>query len=199
MTAIEPGSRRLRAVVAHCWQGSPADGWYPSLARELRDGFGIDVAVPALPDSDDPDPRAWQDALDDAIGSDPGPLVLVGHSLGALAVLRWLLVAPAPIAGVVLVAPPVGPSHLEVIDRFAVGAHELPAALSKACRAVVAVSDADPYLLPTPAVVAAAFADAGAGLLLLPGRGHFSPASGRSPLPEILPFFGELAGAGPPD
>lgn len=190
MTATDAG---LRAVVAHCWQGSPTAGWYPSLARELGDSFGINVSVPAMPDSDDPDPGAWQVALEHAIGSDPGPLVLVGHSLGALAVLRWLLAAPAPIAGVAFVAPPIGPSHVEVINRFAVDAHELPAALSKARRAVVAVSEADPYLLPTPAFVAATFAKAGADLLLLPGRGHFSPASGLAPLPEILPFFRELA------
>ncbi|KFL36288.1 hypothetical protein N788_05195 [Arenimonas donghaensis DSM 18148 = HO3-R19] len=161
----------------------------------MRDILGFAVAVPALPDSHDPDPRAWQGALQDAIGGGKGPLVLVGHSLGALAVLRWLLAAPNPIAGAVLVAPPIGPSRLEAIRRFRVEAQALPAALSRARRSLVVVSDADPYLLPTPADVATAFASAGARRLLLPGGGHFSPASGLTPLPGILPFFREMAAA----
>lgn len=193
MTATEQGGGRLRVVLAHCWQGSPADGWYPAFAQQLREDIGIEVAVPCLPDSHDPDPQAWQAALQDAIDDGDGPLVLVGHSLGALAVLRWLLAAPKPIAGAVLVAPPVGPSPLAAIRRFMVGKQALPTALANAARSLVVVSDADPYLLPTPADVATAFERAGAGQLLLPGRGHFSPASGLTPLPAILPFFGELA------
>lgn len=180
----------MHAVIAHCWTGCPSAGWYPALAAELEK-LGFSVSVPLLPDSDDPDPRAWHQAIDSATGKARHELVLIGHSLGALAALRWLSTVDRPVAGAVLVAPPTGPTGLPVIERFAVP--DLPSALAAARRALVVVSDRDAYLLPAPHAVAQAFTGAGARQLIVPGKGHFSPRSGLASLPEINPFLAEMA------
>jgi uncharacterized protein len=181
----------MHAVLAHCWTGSPASGWYPAVAARLRD-LGFAVTVPALPATDDPEPGAWHAALHAAIGAPGDAVLLIGHSLGALAVLRWLIAAGTPVAGAVLVAPPIGPGPYPVINRFMVEADDLHAALARVGQTLVVVSDNDPYLLPSPAVVADAFERTGAERLLLPGKGHFSPASGLVDLPEIGPFLAGL-------
>ena len=185
------GTKRMRALIAHCWTGTPDSAWYPALACRMRE-LGFDVTVPALPDTDDPDPIAWQRALQDAVAPDAGALVVVGHSLGALALLRWLLAAKRSIAAAVLVAPPIGPSALPEINRFRVTHEDVHAALAWVGRTIVVVSDQDPYLLPTPAAVAEVFEAAGAERLLIPGRGHFSPKSGLKRLPEIEPLLASM-------
>lgn len=183
-----PGRGRCpRAVLAHCWTGSPASGWYPAIAGRLR-GLGLEVTAPALPDTDDPDPDAWVSALDAAIGS-TDDVMLIGHSLGALALLRWLIASRRPVAAVALVAPPIGPGAHAVVDRFMVGEDKLQPALAAVGRSLIVVSDSDPYLLPSPFAVADAFVRVGAKRLLVPGGGHFSPASGRIDLPELGPFL----------
>ena len=183
---------RMRAVIAHCWTGTPASAWYPDLSRQMRQ-LGIDVQVPALPDTDDPDPAAWQRALDASIGSSADPLLLVGHSLGALALLQWLKAAATPVAAAILVAPPIGASALPVISRFLVTEPDVHEALAWVGHATVVVSDHDPYLLPSAQAVGDVFAGAGAVRLVVPGRGHFSPASGLRTLPELDPLLAGFA------
>lgn len=182
----------MRAVIVHCWTGTPSSGWYPDLAQRLQ-RMGFEVNVPALPRTEDPDPVQWHDALDAVIREPGRDLVLVGHSLGALAVLRWLATMAAPVAGAVLVAPPIGPSPVAVVNRFLVTGSDLPIALPWARRSVVVVSDEDKYLLPSPTAVGDVFQRAGAERLILPGRGHFSPASGLKSIPELEPAITIMA------
>jgi uncharacterized protein len=56
-------------------------------------------------DWDLPDPDDWVHALDAAIAAEPGPVVLVAHSLGCIAVARWAAKFARPVAGALLVAP----------------------------------------------------------------------------------------------
>jgi uncharacterized protein len=182
----------MRALIAHCWTGTPDAGWYPVLSRHLQ-ALGFAVSVPRLPDSDDPDPVAWHHALRNAVGDAPSDLLFIGHSLGALAALHCLADTSGHAAALVLVAPPAGHSDLAVVRRFAVDADTLRRAAAKAARIAVVVSDADPYLLPTPRAVAERFIALGAELVMTPGKGHLSPTSGFTPLPEIEPVIGAVA------
>lgn len=184
----------MRAVIAHCWTGSPADGWYPAAAAALR-VLGYTVAVPELPDSSTPEPAAWVQTLDAEIGTPNDDVLLIGHSLGALAALHWIATSPAStkIAGLFVVAPPLQPTGISEVDRFLAPGPDLSSARQKSERAAVLVSDEDQYLLPSPLMVAQQLVDLGFEKLVAPGKGHFSPASGLKALPELTEWAARLA------
>jgi predicted alpha/beta hydrolase family esterase len=155
---------------------------------------GIDVRIPALPDADAPRLDAWLDTLDAAsIGIDDD-LLVIGHSLGAVAALHWISRRPQParIAGLLLVAPPLQATGIPEVDRFLSPAPDLAAARRRVERAGVFVSDVDRYLLPDPWSVAQRLAAHGFDVTCLPGRGHFAPGSGLTELPEILSWSAGL-------
>ncbi len=184
----ESASLQRRAVIAHCWPGAPDAGWYPETARSLA-AVGLTIQVPALPDPDEPRLDEWLAALSGAIGEADDSLLLIGHSLGAVALLHWLARSePATrIGGLLLVAPPITATGIVAVDRFLDPPPDLAAAGQRVQRREVIVSLADPYLRPDPLQLSRRLlSELGAQVCLVPHRGHFSPASGQTPLPELL-------------
>lgn len=186
----------MRAVIAHCWTGAPDAGWYPAAAAALR-ALGYEVLVPALPNPDAPEPGSWVQALESAIGPRTDDLLLVGHSLGALAALHWLCSSPAAtrLSGLFLVAPPLHATGVPEVDRFLAPGPDLDAASSKVARSAVLVSDVDAYLKPDPLSVAQVLVERGFERIVAPGRGHFSPASGLTSLGQLTAWAARLARA----
>lgn len=188
---------KQRAILAHCWTGSPQAGWYPQAVAAFAEA-GIDAHVPALPETDAPKPLAWQHALDKAIAANEDSLLLVGHSLGAIAILHWLATADASVHvdAVLLIAPPVSPTGIEPVDRFLFPALDFASARRRARRFDAIVSALDPWLRPDPAQVSRRLqVELGAQVRVLPDRGHFSPASGQTPLPELREWIDAVAHA----
>lgn len=179
---------KLRAVLAHCWDESPAAGWYPQAQAALA-GLGIATTVPPLPAPDQPVLQDWLDALSAAIGEPDEGLLLIGHSLGAIATLHWLARAEPTtrIAGVLLVAPPIAATGIAEVDRFLDPAPVLRIAALRANRIDALVSLADPWLKPDPLQLADRLrTELQASVRIVSDRGHFAPSSGQSPLPELI-------------
>jgi predicted alpha/beta hydrolase family esterase len=65
----------------------PSDKWYPWFADEVQK-LGFEYYAPALPKSDNPYIEEWKQCLDELRSGED--TVLVGHSRGGVAVLRWL-------------------------------------------------------------------------------------------------------------
>lgn len=80
------------------------------LAANLQDSLGgaYDVRHPAMPDEDSPVYEAWKDRIATELATLDGGVILVGHSLGASILLKYLSEEEAekPVTGVFLVAPP---------------------------------------------------------------------------------------------
>lgn len=95
---------KKRAIIVHGWNGSPQEGWFPWLAKELT-AAGFEVSVPAMPDPDHPRIEPWVRTLAETIGEPDEQLVLIGHSVGAQTILRYLETTSTPIGGAVFVAP----------------------------------------------------------------------------------------------
>jgi len=97
----------MRIGVVPRWGGSQDDEWYAWMRRELG---AHDVRVAALrPSPGAPEIAACVAEIKRVVGADPAALaetVLVGHSVGCQAVLRFLetLEPPARVAGVLCVA-----------------------------------------------------------------------------------------------
>ncbi len=101
-----------RLLIVPRWSGRPDDDWYPWLERKLASHkprlFGT-VGALNMPDPDDPTIEAWVGALTELVGTDNallGQTILVGHSVGCQAIMRYLatLQPGAKVAGVLGVA-----------------------------------------------------------------------------------------------
>jgi hypothetical protein len=81
--------------------GSGPEHWQKHWERDLP-------ATRVRPASwEEPGARDWTDALSRAVSDGGGPVVLVAHSLGCLAVVSWLAAyGPGEVAGALLVAVP---------------------------------------------------------------------------------------------
>ena len=157
-------------------------GFRPWLKQELEDR-GFEVSVPAMPTPDAPRVEEWVAVIEREAA---GNCILVGHSLGCTAILRYLEGAEKKVAGAVLVAGFVG----DMSEEFSVLANFLEKPLEwqrvkRACPKFVAIfSDNDPYV---PLSQEKIFREKlGARTMVLHARGHFSSSEGTTELPEAL-------------
>jgi predicted alpha/beta hydrolase family esterase len=81
--------KHRRVIIVHGWADRPGKGWQAWLARELTKQ-GAEVVAPAMPNPKLPKLADWQDTLTSSIGKIDANTILVGHSLGTFALLRFL-------------------------------------------------------------------------------------------------------------
>ena len=103
-----------RVILLHGLNTDPSDKWYPWLAQEMEQR-GIEFAAPALPAPTDPNIAAWTAELD-KLHPDENT-ILIGHSRGGVAVLRWLEAQPASlkVKKIILIATNSGFEHKRAI------------------------------------------------------------------------------------
>lgn len=93
-----------RVFIIHGWTGHPDEHWAPWLSQKLEEKR-FRVLQPAMPGTDFPKMNEWVSYLKDQIGSADRDTYLVGHSIGCLAILRYLEKYKESIGGAILVAP----------------------------------------------------------------------------------------------
>lgn len=140
-----------------------------------------------MPSWEHPVKAAWVEALDEAIADCQEPPILVGHSLGCLAIVHWAEGHDREIRGALLAAP----SDVERPDALAVLRPFGPIPrLRLAFPAIVAASSDDPFLSPARARILAA--DWGARFVDLGPCGHLNQASGHGPWPRGEALLSDL-------
>ena len=77
-----------RVIMIHGWEGYPEEGWRPWLRKELEPR-GFTVSIPAMPETQLPQMEKWVAYLSETIGIPDEQTYLVGHSLGAITILRY--------------------------------------------------------------------------------------------------------------
>lgn len=88
-----------KVVIIHGWQSSPDREWIPWLKKCLE-AKGLEVVVPAMPDKKVPKEEEWVRAIDAAAGKPSLDTFFVGHSLGCIAIVRFLVdLAPGQVFG----------------------------------------------------------------------------------------------------
>jgi uncharacterized protein len=183
--AVVPQTSPARVVVLHGYQASPDAHWFAWLADDLRPD-GVDVAIPALPEPQAPDPAAWLGAARAAIGVPDERTVVVGHSLGCVTALHALSATPGDwrLGGLVFasgfVAPPSAVPEVAAFTATAPDHDRLVAAT--AARHVVG-SDDDAVV--EPALTRALAERLAATFDLVPGGGHLLGREGFTTLPVV--------------
>jgi len=173
----EPSSSSPPVLVVPGWQSSGPDHWQSRWERERPGLRRVEQH-----DWQTPQPRDWVDALDRAILDCEAAPVLVAHSLGCIAVVRWASErggGGAAVAGALLVAPAdveraAAPPEIRAFAP--IPTTPLP------FRAIVVASTNDPYL---DIVRAGTFAASwGAELVNVGEAGHINTAAGHGPWPQ---------------
>lgn len=175
-----------RVVIVHGWEGSPHEGWFPWLARELT-SRGFLVNVPAMPNSAHPKMSEWVPHLTKVIGTPDEHTYLVGHSLGCITILRYLEQLPAgsALGGAVLVAGFGERLTYDELQNFFTTPVQWSAIREHCPKFYALFSDNDQYVPQSNAELFRR--ELGADVLVLPDRGHFSGGDDNcTELPEAL-------------
>jgi len=162
-----------RAIIIHCWEGTPEYCWYPWLKQELE-SKGFHVEVSAMPDTEHPRQDAWVPKLRELIGKPDEELILIGHSVGCITILRYLesLQANKKIKGAVLVAGFTDDLGYEELKNYFETPIDFEAIKSHCPKFVAIHSDNDPYVNLKHADI---FKEKlNAEIIVKKGMGHFS-------------------------
>lgn len=106
-----------KAAIVHGTKGSPDGNWFRWLAAELVQN-GYDTYLPQFPTPDGQTLSNWLKHFDAKVGELDGSSLLIGHSVGAVFVLRLLERLRQPIFGAVLVAGFTGSLGLPEYDAL---------------------------------------------------------------------------------
>lgn len=181
-----------RAFLVHGWGGLPDGGWRPWLKRELE-ARGWMVENLAMPDTDAPRIGTWVPFLATAIGKADEEAILVGHSMGCQAILRYLadLEEGRRVGGTFLVAGPLtritntdSDEERPIVAEWLGTPLDAERAKRAAGRIVAIFSDDDRYV---PLENEAAMRETlEAKTIILKDMGHLGEDDGVKELPALL-------------
>ncbi|MBG6179105.1 RBBP9/YdeN family alpha/beta hydrolase [Arthrobacter sp. CAN_A1] len=169
--------------VVHGYQASPGEHWFPWLTSRFPSPQDS-VTVLELPTPNEPTTAGWIAALQESIGRPSAGTVIVAHSLGCIAALRFLasLDPGWSLGGLILVAGFAEPlDSLPLLDSFTTGNEFVDRLEISHC--TVIGSDNDPVV--TPALTASLADRLGGRLVIVPGGGHFGSDDGYLTFPEV--------------
>lgn len=157
-----------KILILHGWDASAADHWFP-LAKEMFEKKGFKVFVPEMPGGYFPKENAWVKVIEN-FGPDEN-WILIGHSLGGVAILRYLEKAEKPVGQAILVAVPYEPMSFKPIENFFEAEFDW-AEIRKNCPKFDIVNESNDSVIPVE--YGQKFADKLKGKLhILPGYSHF--------------------------
>lgn len=172
--------------IVHGYGASPSEHWFAWLKTEMEK-TGATVSIINLPTPDDPQPQAWQRALETQVTSLDNNTYFVAHSLGSITLLRFLEKQPsnAPIGGYILVSgfnqrlPTLPP-----LDRFIKPDIDYGKLVQSASRRVVIAA-------PDDSVVPYRFSQAlatslDARFITVEQGNHFLASDGFTEFPQVL-------------
>lgn len=179
-----------RAVIVHGLSGEPQYAWYPWVASRLE-ANGITVDTPEMPNPDEPQLKDWLAHLNEVIGVPDEHVVLIGHSLGCVAVMRYLeaLSAEAKVGKVILVAGFTDQIGFREFDNFFKKPLNFEKIKTKSAKGFVAIqSNDDPFVTEQYGIRLKE--ELGADLVVKHAAGHMSgPLDDKescTELPEVV-------------
>lgn len=174
-----------KVFLIHGFEGSPNGGWRPYVMTELgaRDIYACSLAMPK---PNEPQLSEWLDEIkrhvDECVEDE---IYLVGHSLGGIAILRFLETYTVPqIRGVILVSSPCHQNKNEKIKSFLAAEVAWDVIKKQNKKVVVIHGDNDPVVPFSDAEEAAR--ELNGTLISIPNGQHLNGAAGFTKLPEVV-------------
>ena len=185
-----------RVFVIHGWGGGPEEGWFPWLKNELQ-GHGLEVIVPAMPNTDNPKIEEWVSSLAKMVGQPDENTFFVGHSIGCQAILRYIESINKKVGGAVFVAGWFVLGDLETDEEKIIGRPwiETPINFDKIkenSKNLIAIFSRDDEVVPFEENSIRFEKYLSAKIILEDGKGHYSGSDGVTNLPAALEAVVEM-------
>ncbi|MCI0533353.1 alpha/beta hydrolase, partial [bacterium] len=122
---------KKKVFLVHGYKSSPSGNWLPWLADELRND-GFEVCAVSLPDPAEPVMEKWVLAIRETAGEPNKDTFFVAHSLGGIAVFRYIESLPedARIGGIFTVGGFMSSLNRRELESF----FQKPLDIDKICR-----------------------------------------------------------------
>lgn len=168
---------KKRVYIIHGWEGTPESNWFQWLKKQLE-SRGFEVIVPAMPNTNYPVFSEWLAHLKKIVGKADLDTYLVGHSLGVIAILKYLesLLPEQKIGGVVMVAGFSESLSIAETESFFAMPLNYEKVKNSAEKFIAINSDDDPYV---PLKKGEILRDKlGAKLIVVPKGSHLNEGAG---------------------
>lgn len=173
-----------RVILLYGKDKTSADVWYPWIKSKLAES-GIRCEIPDLPSTNSPKIAEWLAVIDEL--RPDANTILIGHSRGGMAILRWLEVRNIKVAKVILVAANSANIEDTTMGDFYSGPYNFVAIKSCCDEFLVFHSKNDPWV---PYAAGKENAEGlNARFITFEDRGHFGTQSNGAVMtefPELL-------------
>ncbi len=182
-----------RVFIIHGWGGNPDEPMLKWLRKSLETK-GYEVIAPFMPNPNVPTISAWVNHIVEVIKNPDEDTVLIGHSVGCQAILRYLQIRSKEekVDKVILIAPWIIPSEDIEEDEDPEIARpwmEIPIDFENAkkhAKSFYGVFSDDDYSVPLIENGNLLKEKLGAKTIVLENKGHFTEGDGVVELPEVL-------------
>lgn len=106
---------KKRILIIHGWESNSKEHWFLK-EKERLEKLGHEVVVPNMPNTFHPKKEQWVKVIQDFNLDDRS--ILIGHSLGGTAILRYLEKIDEKIKRCVLIATPIKSLNFKATDNF---------------------------------------------------------------------------------
>jgi len=180
-----------KVVLIHGWHGDPDDGWKAWLKEDLK-RRKIEVIAPHMPGGEDPLLEKWIKKITESVPNPDEETYFVGHSLGCIAILKYLeqLGKGIKVGGCVLVAgfcTPIGNVRIKNFTEKPLEAYKV----KEHTQRFKIIGSKDDKKVPFAAVLEMQN-KLGGQLIMDNGKGHFGESDGVKELPSLLRALNEL-------
>lgn len=179
-----------KVFMVHGFGSNPDRNWFPWLSKELEK-YDINTCMFYMPDSRYPVEKEWVKTIRDSIIIPSEDVFLVGHSLGASSILRYLetLKSDEKIGGAILVSGAIkyvpGPEgRYDLLNKFVDHSFDFEH-INKVCKKFIVIHGVDDPIVP--------FSQAEelsnklfCKLMPIEKGGHLNDKAGFKELPETL-------------
>lgn len=177
----------MRAIIIHGTKGSSQGNWYPWLASELQK-LRVETIVPQMPTPENQTLDSWRKTFKEYCGEISRDDILIGHSCGAVLLLRLLEESAQSAAFTVLVSPPFGeigvPEYDALNSSFLDKPFDWSEIISKTGRLAYLMADNDQYV-PQEQLLEVA-SSLNVKPLIIKGGGHLNSETGFTTFPQLL-------------
>ena len=161
-------SKVNKILIIHGWNANPHDHWFNIAQREWQK-FGYDVKIPEMPGNYFPKLQDWLKIIDSYKVDENW--ILIGHSLGGVAILKYLENAPHKISKAILIATPYDAMNFGALNEFFNGEFNWQGIRQNCSKFEIINEDQDPAI---PLEHGRKYAQALEGKLhIIPGFTHF--------------------------
>ena len=181
-----------KVYIIHGWGANSKSDWIPWLKKELE-GQKFEVLTPDMPNTDEPNIEKWVEKLNELLLNVDDNCVLIGHSIGCQAIMRFLEgMGEKKINKSIFVAPWFNLKGLEK-EEWSIAKPWIETRIDfekvkKSSKEIIALfSNNDPVVPVEDEVL---FREKlGAKTIIFNNKGHFNGDDGIVQIPKILEFL----------